>query len=223
MTYLDLFAKDATGPLDLSSAPSDQQTSNLRRRCQELVDAEARLARAETLVEAIKARRTLLATRLLPEMMDAAQTDTIGLPEAGVDVVVQPFVAASIPKDWDDARREQAFQVLENLGGGSLVKAALAVDFPKEDLATAQELRSAVALFLKQKYGNRPPPPVVLDMSVHHGTLTSWLRGELEARAERAADGLNVPAVDFSEIGATIGRICKVKKRREKSSSRKKR
>ena len=59
MSFIDLFARDAVGPVDLDSLPSDQQTANLRRRCQELVQAEDRLRRAQALVEQIKARRNL--------------------------------------------------------------------------------------------------------------------------------------------------------------------
>jgi hypothetical protein len=222
MTLFDLFARDAVGPLDLASAPSDQQTAHLRKRAQELVDADARLRRAEALVETIKARRTLLATRVLPDLMDAAMTDTIGLPEAGVDVVVVPFVSAGIGKDVDPEVREKMFQHLETLGGGSLPKASVFVNFSKEDLPRARKFVDAASAWISKAFGNETGPGVGLELSVHHGTLTSWLKSELEAREERAARGETLVPLDLGLLGATVGRICKVRVRKEKRASKRK-
>jgi hypothetical protein len=222
VTLFDLFARDAVGPLDLASAPSDQQTAHLRKRAQELVDADTRLRRAEALVEAIRARRTLLATRVLPDLMDVAQTDAVGLPEAGVDVVVVPFVSASIGKDVEPELRDKMFQHLETHGGGSLPKATVVVNFSKEDLPRARKFVDAASAWIAKAFGNDAGPGVGLELSVHHGTLTSWLKSELEAREERAARGEKLAPLDLSLLGATVGRICKVRARREKKSSKRK-
>lgn len=216
MTYVDLFAKDALDPLGMDSMPDDQQTARIRVRCQELVNATARLERAEALVDAIKARKNLLEMRLLPTMFDTVMTDSIGLPEAGVDIVVQPFVQASIPVDWEEDRRVRAFGILEKLGGGDLVQATVEVRLPKEELKLAQLLQNHLTEFLKKAYEKREalPPAVKLVQAVHWGTLTSWLKEYLTQREEAMAEGIPVPVVDFKDIGATIGRICKIKKRK---------
>ncbi len=238
MTLLDLFARDVAGPLTLGSAPTDRQTAWMRRRAQELVEATSRLARAEALVDRIRARKTELERRALPEIMDQLQTDSLGLPESGVDIVVQPYCSASIPRDWDDDRRSAAFAQLEACGGGSLIQTTVVVAFPKEDLELARRFEDAAGKWLEKAAGNVSPPVPLLDMGVHHGTLTSWVRAELERRQGLIADGWRLatreemiklsqeiplpprvlPPLDLDAIGATTGRICRVVRRKEKKT-----
>lgn len=218
MSIHDLFTRDAATALDVASLPGDQQTAHIRERATQLYLTEARLERAEALVEQIKTRRERIATRVLPELMDAAGTDTIGLPEVGVDVVVQPLVFASIKKNLPPEEREKMFAHLEEHGGGALPQAVVAISFPKEDLDQARQLKEFAERWMKSTYGNAPHPPVDLELTVHHGTLTSWLKATLERRAEHIADGYPVKPLALELLGATVGRICRIKKRKEKKS-----
>lgn len=223
MTLQDLFVREDAAP-DLSSTPGDQQTYRLRQRCRELAETTARLERAEALVKSIKARRDWLSTKLLPDMMDEAGTDIIGIPEANVDVVVEPFVHAAIKADWSPEDRSRAFAALEAAGGASLVQAVLEIKFPREHLALAQQLAQRASAYLTAAYGNQPPPPVNLELAVHHATLTSWIKEEFARRDQLLLDSQPLPPpLPLGQIGATIGRVCKVKKRSQKAPAARKR
>lgn len=222
MTLLDLFARDATGPLDLSNAPTDAATSNIRHRAQQLVSLQFNLDRAEALVEAMKIRKRVLERDVLPTLMDQAQTDMIGLADANADVIVQDWAAASIPLDWDEDRRAAAFAEMEAHGGGDLITANITIPFMKEDIERARRAKVAIEQFLTKLFGNDTPPPVGLNLAVHHMTLTSWIKSVIARRTDLTAEGAALKPINYETMGATIGRICRVVKRKvSKPKSRK--
>jgi hypothetical protein len=215
----DLFAADAPAPLDASAAPTDEATRRVATAARALAAADARLARAEALCEAVRKRRNDLATRVLPALMDSVGQDRCGLPDMNCDVVVEPFYAAAIKADWPPERREAAFQHLEELGGGDVVRAELSVQFRKEDLPAARRLLQAVDTWVNKA---RVDAVTSLDLSVHWKTLTSWLTAHLES--ERARDPHlpepNTPRLDLDLLGATVGRKAKVVRRKDKPAVR---
>lgn len=214
MTLLDLFADDAAAPLDLSSAPPDGRVAKLRDKAAELVECSRRLDRAEQLVADIRKRKVELETHTLPDMMAAAGVDTMGLAEAGVDIVASSFAHASIPVAMDPVKRDAAFAHLTELGGGDLIQATVSVAFPKEDIVLAERFRGAAQTWLAK--ASNHPPPVNLDQAVHHGTLSAWLRSQIETNAERIAYGLSVIPINLETLNGVVGRIVKIKVRKEK-------
>jgi hypothetical protein len=127
--------------------------------------------------------------------------DRIGLPEEGVDVEMRMRYHASIKADWPEEQREAAFDQLETMGGGSLVRVVLEVQFDKGDL----ELAYAAAEHLRRwnEFGNRP---ISLRKGVQWQTLTSFVR-EMHER--------QVPIPTPERIGATITREARVVKRKK--------
>jgi hypothetical protein len=217
----DLFADDAPPPLDASQAPTDAAARRVATAARALALADARLARAEALVETVRRRRNDLATRVLPELMDSVGQDRCGLPDMNCDVVVEPFYAAAIRADWEPDRRDAAFAHLEELGGGDIVRAQLAVTFAKEDLPAARRLLVIVDEWVMR---SEVDAQTSLDLTVHWKTLTSWLAAHVEH--ERAVDP-HVPLPQWNAsrlnpelLGATIGRKAKVVRRKEKTPSR---
>lgn len=216
----DLFAEDAAPPLlDAAQAPTDQATRRLATAARTLAMAEWRLKRAEELCERIRERRNRLAIKVLPELMDAAGQDHVGLPNMGVDVVVQPHCTAAIRADWPEERREAAFAHLEALGAGHLVRATVTVDFSRDELNVARTLREAVNEWL---FRERHQAVVNLSMAVHWKTLTSWLTSHLASERERDPhEGpRNTPNVDLEQLGAVVGRVCRVVPRKKERQPR---
>jgi hypothetical protein len=223
MTIQDLFERYEQRPLDLSGTPTDAGVARIRQRCQELVALDAAYRRAEALMESMRIRRDRLATDVIPELMDEVQTDTIGLSEAGVDIVVEPWVHASIKKDLPEEDRERMFDHLAELGGGDLPTASVTINFPKKDMDRARSFRAAAQEWLKKSYGNSEPPRVGIEAMVHHGTLTSWLKDHLGYRRDAIADGIKLPPLRPELLGARIGRICRIRKRSSPPVSRNRR
>jgi len=217
----DLFAEDATPPLEFSpnQTPTDGALRQIATASRKLAIADARLKRAEQLCDTIRARRTQLAMKTLPDLFDTAQTDRAGLPEMNCDVVVENYYHAAIKTDWPTEDRQKAFDHLEALDAGSLVRATLSVDFDKADLPHAQELRKLIAEWLNNHHTINAVS--TLDMAVNWRTLTSWVRDYVETpRDPHAATQTNQPVFHPELVGATIGRICKIVPRKPPRQSR---
>jgi hypothetical protein len=135
--------------------------------------------------------------------------DRIGLPDAAVDLVLEPFYHANIAVDWEPQRREEAFKWLEENGHGDLVKVNVMFSFRKEQLADARWLQTAVKLIqaAQAECGieteNTIPDPT-MKMEVHYGTLTAFVREQVECGAE----------LPLEKLGATVGQIVKIKPRK---------
>ena len=155
---------------------------------------------AEDKVEAWKKERLELSRKVIPEFfLGRLKTDRIGVPAAGADVVVRPYVHANIRADWDESRRQQGFEYLEEIGLGGTVKVVMTIEFERGEIEDARALEKIVR---ESPYGNSHPPS--MEMSVPWGTLTASVR-------ERVSKGLKT---DLEKLGATVGHEAKVVKRR---------
>lgn len=210
---VDLFRQDSKLP---PAAPElGGVVGELYTKVRELVAADARLKRATDLVETIKARRTKLSREILPEMMNSLGQDVVGIPEAGVDVVLERGYHASIPVSWEEDKRQDAFSYLEELDGGSLIKSEVVVSFSKEEHDIALQFHKAVEMWLERK-GVRVP--VEHSMSVNWQNLTSFVR-EI---AERPVDPYAIcqpEPLNLARLGATTFQHCKVVRRKEQKKS----
>lgn len=135
----------------------------------------------------------------------------------------KPFYSAGIRADWPPEMKEEGFAYVESLGYGELIKTFVTFPFPRE-------LQAAVVPFLKackglkltavveepsKKPGGKPkrvkktfslPLPEV-ERTIHAGTLTKWLREQVE-------DAGFMPKLD--KIGGFVGTIADVKEVKEK-------
>ncbi len=127
-----------------------------------------------------------------------------------------PFFAANIAADWPPEKRDEAFAYIESLGYGELIKTFVSFAFPRE-------LQPAVSSFLKViksltlvatvKVGGKKRrlkykvPTPTIERTIAHGTLTKWLREQVEDEAKMP---------DLEKIGGFVGNIADVKPVKEK-------
>jgi hypothetical protein len=185
---------------DMSSMATDDNIARGKKMARKFVVLDSTIDALEARLKIYKEQRTELARKELPDFfMNTLKTDKIGVPEAGVDVVIEPFYHANIRADWPPEQRREAFDYLEQSGDGDVVSVVLTCTFGRKELAEAKELER---LILDSRFGNTNPP--VLEMGVPWNTLTSLVRKKFEGGK----------SVDLEKLGATIGRQAKVKKRK---------
>ena len=110
---------------------------------------------------------------------------------------LKPFFSAGIAASWPFERQAAGFNYLEQTGNGGLIKATVVVNVPTK----SQDVRKQLFTFCDQHKLD-----FEAKLSVHHGTLTSWLKKEVEAG--------RLPKLDL--IGGTVGEIVKVEPQKEK-------
>ena len=186
--------------LDLSSFSSEEKMLAGRRLALEYAALEKAIKDAEANIERWKKRRNELTKREIPEYFDnVIKTDRLGLPEAGVDIVVGPFYHANIQADWDADRREKGFEALDRAGHGDVIKTVLSIEFDKGDYEDAKAIRD---LILQSQWGNTYEVDLV--NSVPWNTLTALVKRDIESGKK----------VDLEALGATVGRVASIKKRK---------
>lgn len=211
---LDLFAEDAVANLDVAKAPTDGAIGRIAVRARELDYWTRAAKRAEELLASISARKTELAQVILPKLMEEAGADSIGMSDAGADLVLAQWVSASISRDWTEEARQAAFAHLEELGGGDLVKAEVDVPFGREDLELAKRFAVAARTWLTKAKRAEMAEAVAVDMSVHSSTLTAFVKRYLDTPVdERPKDK---PPLRLEVLGAKAGAIAKIVRRKEK-------
>lgn len=185
------------------AAPADKVAA-LRAKCEELRDTEQTKS---NLVERLKEVDTQLATlrhETLPDLMDEACTDKIGLPGAGnvksYDALLEPYYRANIAAEWAQERRERAFGALIEEGAEDLVRHTFTIQFGRGE----EEAAHSLAELLKSEGFQ-----YTVGLAVPWATLTAWVK-------ERFQGGAPLSASTLDTIGATVGRIVKLKPRKEK-------
>lgn len=187
--------------------PSVQSSDKLDALCAKAAEARDLELIVSDLEEQLKARKTELLnlySKVLPDLMDAANVDRVGLPATGnspaVDFRLKPFYSANIAASWNQERKDIAFAFLDSMNASDLIKSEVVASLPKGNLELAERL---VALASELKI------PTVLTKRVHGNTLTAWLR-------ELVENTNTIPSnSDLEKIGATIGRIVKPTERKE--------
>ncbi len=186
-----------------SVVPTEEGLSRLRKTAREWFDLQTEIERLEKQVADKKAEALVLQQRTLPDLFAEIGTDRIGLPDAGEfgsDVVVENFYKAGISSEWEEPRRVKGFEALEELGGGGLINTVVSVTFGKGEVEKARQLDQIIR---DSPLGNEYVPEI--SMSVHWASLTSFVKEQIQA-------GETVPMED---LGATTGRIAKIKKRKK--------
>lgn len=158
-----------------------------------------------------------LKRKIIPEFMQEIGVPSITLEAEGnypaFTTECKPFYAANIAADWPPELREAAFEYIEKLGYGELIKTFVTFAFPRE-------LQKTVVPFLKnckdmeitvtEKDGSKTnfklPVPEV-QRTIHPGTLAKWLREQVEK-------GGAIP--DLDKIGGFVGVVADVKEVKER-------
>lgn len=145
----------------------------------------------ERQVEALNAEIHEISSKMLPDLMAEAGVDKVGIPEFGVDVRLEDWVHAVLPRE--EETRSAAIRWLEDNDAGNLIKSEVTVRFDRTEhnmaVSAAEQLREAF-----------PEKDVVSRDDVHHMTYTAWAKGEI-------ARGAVLP---LDLLGVKTGRIAKV-------------
>jgi len=168
-----------------------------------LRDKEREIADLEERLKQLRNEVNLIRRRDLPELFFQAHVDHIGLPAEGnrppVDAVMNKEYKASIPVNWPPEKRQNAFEVMDDLGIGNLQKITFTVIFESGRRMQADLFSNYLATH-DYSYS--------VKRDVHHASLTAALR-------ELCEQG-HVPNVEQLEaIGGYIGTSVDLKVRRD--------
>ena len=183
------------------ATPPPDRLAALRAGAERLREQEQTVTSAEQVLADAKAEYNRLRHDELPDLMDMAGVDRVGLPAHGnlpaCDAVCGPYYHANIAADWPAERRGAAFDWLEKEGHGDLVRVTVSVAFGKAEMEAAQTLAESL-----RQVGYAP----AIAMAVPWTTLTAFVREQIERHQV-------TPPLDL--LGATVGRVVKIKARKE--------
>lgn len=249
----DIFAEMERDAVALKHVPTDAEAKSIATLAREMVGIDDRLLRYAEVAKGLTERRMAIAMKELPDMMEAAGQDKIGLPESNCDLVLDEYYKAGLPNP--DTVKEQSekdrLALLRQEGidwltkdSPDILQTTVTVSLPKGSLETAGLIRSTLlagsegiaivlppemADFARELYGqltseqgyNIPPESVqligaggfgidagrvTLDEGVHWATLTSFVKEQVGGRKR-----VDLP---LEALGATVGRIVKIVKRK---------
>lgn len=200
--FLILMVK--TAPKFVTSDPPDQdKLAVVLALAEEQVRLQLRADGLETELKTTYARFQDIAHKQLPDAMDAAGTDHIGLPDLGYDVKLKPWYDGSLPKREDGERRQQAISWLIDNEHGDLIKTTVTVSFGRHEHNLAISTFESIKNYLAEQ---GLPNIVALSEDVHHMTFKAFLREQTEAGVVLPLDTLN----------AVVGRVAKIEERKDK-------
>lgn len=194
----NIFAEDA---VNLTSLPSDKQTRSIAEMARRLVTVNTTISNLKNELAEVEIEKKQLAHIDLPQAFDLVGTDRIGIPDSDVDIVVVPYYHANILTGEYDPDPEPAFNHLEHLGGGDILKTTVAITFGRDEIDNARALITYIENWNGWPSANRP---ITLRRGTPWNTLTAWLKEYLRD----TTDGRPLPNLDL--LGATVGRVCKI-------------
>lgn len=214
----DLMAELSAEAADLKSIPSEQGMARLRKLGVELVEVDQTVTRLTAELAAANARFNELVHKEMPDLMAEIGQDRIGLPnvyENGADLVSQPYYKANIAAEWPPEQREAAFDYLDKLGAAEIVKNVVSLPFSRGQALLARAFVAAVqspqfvellAAEAGRDVNDYSLPPVEVGKSVPWGTLTAYVKEQIEKGT----------VLDLPKLGATVGTVVKIKPRKAK-------
>lgn len=188
--------------------PDQDKLRRVLELAQEQVNLTTEVASLERQLEAAKNQLRDIAHKRLPDAMDEASVDSVGLPDIGYDVKLRPWYDGSLPrldpKDPTSARRRQAaLDWVSANDYGDLVKTTVTILFGRSEHNVAVSTFEAIREYL----GAQGLPNIVAMVEdIHHMTYKAFLREQTEAGVVLPLDTLN----------AVIGRVAKIEERKNK-------
>ena len=177
--------------------PDLGKVNELQKIGSKLLEVESKIAALENELEELSQLRKELRQQTLPDMFDSAGVDIIGIPDSGVNLVLDKWASASLPKDDP----EPGLKWLEDTGNGGLIKTTLSMEFGRGELEEAKKLEQ----YLRQKTNRE----ITLVRKVHPQTLSAFVREKYFENDYK--DG----SVPLKLLGANVGRIVNIKKKRK--------
>lgn len=217
----DLFAQmEAVTSARIERAPTDDQSSRLTTLGVELARTQDWINRATELLKERQARVQQILTKDLVDLMDEMGQDKIGLPDSNVDLVLSTKYKAVLPKPGDkdtpeehDAKlvlRRKGLDFLVADGADGMINTVVVLTFPKGEAQRARQIAAEMEDRARELAEQENPTTfdVEVDESVHWGTLTSYVREQIE---DKGRSDLPMDA-----LGAQQFRIVELKKRKAK-------
>lgn len=179
---------------------SDAQLSELRQMGEVLLNLEENILKTADRLEDLKRQRQELSMRTIPDLMDLAGIDKIGLAGTGTEMIVKPYYHANIPEE----NATEASTWLDEHGHGDLMRTVVSVDFGPGEHEHATNVVTLINSYFRGRNDIQREP--VIKNAVHWKTLTSFVKEQLEA-------GELLP---LEVLGAKVGRQAKIAKRKGK-------
>lgn len=154
------------------------ELSKITNLAHQLIETDAQLAEAQSVVQALERKRDRLASELLPAAMDECGQTSVGLP-GGKRLEIVEIVRASIPKD----RQLEAFTWLRGQGYAALIKRSISCVFGK-----GKDNVAGAFYDMCLKRGYEPTQKV----GVHPSTLSAFVRDRLAAGKDVPMESLGV-------------------------------
>lgn len=191
---------------DLSRDVRDMQPAPTASALVELRDMGRDLARLDTLIEQherklkeLKTQRHELVFRTIPDLMDAAGTDRVGIPEDNADLVVEPYFKAVLPEE----HAAEAAQWLDERGHGDMIRTVVSVDFSPGEREHAHNVMTLISSYFRGRNIEQREP--VAKNTIHWKTLTAFVKDET----------LKGNPIPWETLGAEVGRQARVKARKK--------
>lgn len=186
----------------MSALPHDERMVHAHAAAQRLYEVQLMIKDLEERLTAARNELNALQFETMPTILDSLGVDRLGVPERNnmpaFDLTLAPYCRAAIPANWPPEKRAAAFAALTEFGHEDLIKTEITTALPRGYHAMAmQQIVDSI-----RAQGVEPS----INENVHHGTLTAWVSSRLEAHQ---------PLPDLETIGASVGRIVKLKERRD--------
>lgn len=176
---------------------SQDKLDAVRAKVKEARDIDIDIAGLNERVSVLNQRKNELVFNELPDLFADAKIDRLGIEAEGnlpaYDTVLSDYYHANIPED----KKDDAFSWLDKNKHGDLIKTVITIELGRGDRKTAK----AVEKFLDDNdigYSRK--------LAVPWNTLTAFVK-------EQIGKGVALP---LDLLGATVGRVVKLKVRKEK-------
>lgn len=190
-------ARDARA---MQPAPRGDRMRVLQEAGTDMLRLEELISQTEGRLKALKAQHLALTQRTIPDLMDEAGTDKVGLPGVGSDLTVVPFYKAVLPEE----NAAEAAEWLDREGHGSLLRTYVTVEFSPGEREHAENVITLIKSYFRGRNIEQHDPTV--KNTVHWKTLTAFVKEQIEENR----------VVPLELLGATVGRVAKIKQRKEK-------
>lgn len=179
--------------------PTGDKLDRVRTALAALRDDEMESERLDAQLKEVKERINTAKNKTLVDVFDEAGVISMRLEASGnlppYEVEIDDYYHANIPKE----KAEEAYSYLRSKKSEDLIKTSFTIEFGlKEAKATERFQRSL----------DKAGIPYSIKQGVPWNTLTSWFKVEHKKKP------LPVKAMDV--LGATVGRVAKVIKQKEK-------
>jgi hypothetical protein len=185
----------------LNALPQDQRMAHAHAAAQRMYETQLAIKDLEERLSATRRELNALQFETLPAILDNLGVDRLGVPAQAnmpaFDLTLSPYCKAVIPANWPEQKRAAAFAELIAFGHEDLIKTEIITALPRGQHPLVKQLVNLI-----RAHGVEPS----VNENVHHGTLTAWLMSRLETHQ---------PLPDLETIGANVGRIVRLKERRE--------